>query len=89
MERSESSRGMPFISISSGMVTSRSTSSEACPGHWVMISTCGGERSGYASMGSFWKDHAPQTIMAMAATTTTKGWFSAKVTSLAIIGILY
>ena len=42
MERRESSLGMPFISISMGMVTSRSISSAACPGHCVMISTCGG-----------------------------------------------
>src|ERR1039457_6125879 len=36
MERSESSRGMPLSSISSGMVTRRSISSGAWPGHWVM-----------------------------------------------------
>ena len=38
--------GTPFISISVGSVTSRSISSAACPGHCVMISTIGGERSG-------------------------------------------
>src|ERR1022692_3741944 len=42
MERSVSSRGMPLSSISSGMVTRRSISSGAWPGHWVMSSTCGG-----------------------------------------------
>ena len=36
MERSESSRGMPFISISIGIVTSRSISSGAWPGHCVI-----------------------------------------------------
>ncbi len=40
------SRGSPFISTSIGTVMSRSTSSAAWPGHWVMISTIGGERSG-------------------------------------------
>jgi hypothetical protein len=39
-------RAMPFISFSTGTVISRSTSSAARPGHWVMISTMGGERSG-------------------------------------------
>src|ERR1035441_7935127 len=37
MERSESSRGMPLSSISSGMVTRRSISSGAWPGHWVLL----------------------------------------------------
>ena len=40
------SLGMPFISRSIGTVISRSTSSAAWPGHWVMISTIGGDRSG-------------------------------------------
>jgi hypothetical protein len=31
--------GMPFITLSIGMVTSRSTSSAACPGKSVMICT--------------------------------------------------
>ena len=38
--------GRPFISSSVGTVISRSTSSAAWPGHCVMISTRGGERSG-------------------------------------------
>ena len=38
--------GMPFISLSTGTVISRSTSSAARPGHWVMTSTMGGDRSG-------------------------------------------
>ena len=46
IERSVSSFGMPFISTSSGMVMSRSTSSAACPGHCVTICTRGGARSG-------------------------------------------
>ncbi len=46
MERSVVMCGMPFISTSSGTVMRRSTSSAAWPGHWVMNSTIGGERSG-------------------------------------------
>ena len=38
--------GTPFISTSIGSVTSRSISSAAWPGHCVMTSTIGGERSG-------------------------------------------
>src|ERR1035441_4566767 len=37
-------------------------------------------------MGSFWNDHAPHTIRAMAATIIRKGCLSAKETSLAIMG---
>ena len=47
---------MPFISTSSGIVICRSTSSAAWPGHCVTICTCGGDRSGYASIGRFWND---------------------------------
>jgi hypothetical protein len=46
MERCVVICGMPFIPTSTGTVISRSTSSAAWPGHWVMISTIGGERSG-------------------------------------------
>ena len=46
IERRLSIFGIPFISTSSGIEISRSISSDAWPGHWVMISTCGGERSG-------------------------------------------
>ena len=59
MERCTSSFGTPFISISVGSVTNRSISSAAWPGHCVMISTMGGERSGYASTGMCWNDMAP------------------------------
>jgi hypothetical protein len=38
--------GMPFMPISIGTVMSRSTSSAACPGHCVMISTMGGDKIG-------------------------------------------
>ena len=38
--------GMPFISRSIGTVISRSTSSAEWPGHCVLISTIGGDRSG-------------------------------------------
>src|ERR1041384_8174140 len=34
MDRATSSRGSPFISVSTGTVISRSTSSAAWPGHW-------------------------------------------------------
>ena len=40
------SPGAPLNAVSSGIVISRSTSSAAWPGHWVMISTLGGDRSG-------------------------------------------
>ena len=69
---------MPFISISIGMVTSLSISSGEWPGHWVINSTWGGERSGYASIGSLLKEYAPQNISARAATTITNGCVSAK-----------
>ena len=59
MERMTFMCGIPFISISSGTVMRRSTSSAAWPGHWVMISTIGGDRSGYASTGSRRKDQIP------------------------------
>jgi hypothetical protein len=36
-------------------------------------------------MGSFWKENAPHTIRASAATTITKGCLSANDTSLAIM----
>ena len=46
MERVTVAPGRPFISISAGTVINRSTSSEVWPGHWVISSTIGGERSG-------------------------------------------
>ena len=46
IERTTLSPGSPFISVSIGTVMSRSTSSAAWPGHWVTISTIGGEMSG-------------------------------------------
>src|SRR5208282_2567974 len=76
---------MPFISISSGIVTRRSISSAAWPGHWVMISTWGGERSGYASIGRFWNENAPQTRRANEAMTMRNPCRRANETSLAII----
>ena len=51
IERTTFTRSTPFISVSIGTVTSRSTSSAALPGHCVMISTIGGDKSGYASTG--------------------------------------
>src|SRR5215467_12835800 len=88
IERSDSSRGIPFISISSGMVTRRSISSEAWPGHCVINSTCGGDKSGYASIGSFWKEMTPQAIRARAAMITTNGCRRAKETRRPIMGLL-
>ena len=46
IERITAIFGTPFISTSVGIVTRRSISSAACPGHWVMTSTIGGDRSG-------------------------------------------
>ena len=37
---------MPFISRSIGTVISLSTSSAEWPGHWAVIETIGGDRSG-------------------------------------------
>ena len=51
--------GTPFIPSSTGTVISRSTSSAACPGHCVTISTIGGDRSGYASIGRRFSAHTP------------------------------
>ncbi len=53
IERMEARRGIPFISFSTGMVASRSTSSAACPGKRVMTWTWTFVTSGYASTGSF------------------------------------
>ena len=80
MDRNASIFGMPFISTSRGMEMRRSISSAACPGHCVMISTCGGDRSGYASMGSRRKAMTPQTITAKAAIRITNRCASAKET---------
>src|SRR5450631_4140747 len=74
MERFVVVRGIPFIPSSTGTVISRSTSSAACPGHWVMISTMGGERSGYASIGRRSKAHHPAPISTSAMSTTRKRW---------------
>ena len=46
IERMVDMRGMPFISRSTGTVIRRSTSSAARPGHWVITSTMGGDKSG-------------------------------------------
>ena len=45
-QRSALKRGIPFIPRSTGTVTSRSISSAEWPGHWVITSSIGGERSG-------------------------------------------
>jgi hypothetical protein len=66
-------RGTPFISSSSGSVTSRSTSSAAWSGHCVMITTCGGERSGYASTGMRWNERIPPTVMKRVNINTRNG----------------
>src|SRR5215469_2767079 len=66
-------RGTPFISSSSGNVTSRSTSSAAWSGHCVMISNCGGDRSGYASTGMRWKDRMPPIVMNRVNISTRNG----------------
>ncbi len=72
MERCVVSCGTPFISRSTGTVMSRSTSSAACPGHWVMISTIGGERSGYASIGKRCSAHSPAPIRTTVSSTTIR-----------------
>src|SRR5262249_50568782 len=56
---------MPFISTSSGMVISRSTSSALWPGHCEMTCTRGGDRSGYASIGRRWNEMTPQIAIAI------------------------
>ena len=68
---------MPFISVSIGTVTSRSTSSAAWPGHGVEISTMGGDRSGYASTGRRLKDQVPTPTRITPKSTTRNHWFSA------------
>src|SRR6185437_3856676 len=65
--------GVPFMPASTGTVISRSTSSAAWPGHWDMISTIGGETSGYASTGSREKDHAPTPINTIARIPVNSG----------------
>ena len=46
IERTTRRFGMPFIATSTGTVISRSTSSDARPGHCVMTSTIGGDEVG-------------------------------------------
>ena len=70
------SPGSPFICSSTGAVINRSTSSAAWPGHWVMISTIGGDRSGYASTGSRLNDHSPIPTIASAPSITSSRWRS-------------
>ena len=65
--------GVPFMPASTGTVMRRSTSSAAWPGHCAMISTMGGEISGYASTGSRENDHAPTPINASARTPVRIG----------------
>src|SRR5580704_1946994 len=82
IDRTTVTFGMPVISVSTGMVINRSTSSEAWPGHWVMISTMGGERSGYASTGSRRKEKTPPMITATAISSASSGCESTDVTIL-------
>ena len=69
MERSETSLGTLFIWFSMGIVTSRSTSSAACPGNKVMTWTDIFETSGKASTGKRWKALMPAR---MNSTNTAK-----------------
>ena len=63
--------GMPFMPFSTGTVMSRSTSSALCPGHWVTMSTIGGDKSGYASIGRRPSAHQPAPITTSVMKTTT------------------
>ena len=72
MERCVVICGMPFIPPSTGTVISRSTSSAAWPGHCVMISTIGGDKSGYASTGRRSSDRVPAPISTSVSSTTRK-----------------
>src|SRR5512141_1566703 len=76
-ERTTFTRSTPFISVSMGTVTRRSTSSAAWPGHCVEISTIGGDRSGYASTGRRLNDQVPTAISVIVAMATRNGCFSA------------
>src|SRR5450755_45647 len=80
MERFVVVRGIPFRPSSTGTVISRSTSSAACPGHWVMTSTLGGERSGYASIGSRWNAQDPAPIRTSVMRMTRNGCRSEEAT---------
>src|SRR5271168_4542899 len=60
------------MASSRGSVVRRSTSSAAWPGHCVISSTIGGERSGYASTGMRWKETVPATTISAVNISTTK-----------------
>ena len=63
-ERVTTRYGKPFSSVSIGTVISRSTSSAAWPGHCVVISTIGGDTSGYASTGRRLSEKMPTPMIA-------------------------
>src|ERR1035437_2005588 len=77
IERTTFTRSTPFISVSIGTVTRRSTSSAARPGHCVVIWTIGGDRSGYASTGRRLTDQVPTPTRITPKSTTRNHWFSA------------
>ena len=72
--------GMAFMPSSTGTVISRSTSSAEWPGHCVTMSTIGGDRFGYASIGSTWYDHTPAAARPSASSTISMRCCSAKAT---------
>src|ERR1700733_3678685 len=77
---------MPFISTSIGIVMRRSTSSAAWPGHCETTWTCGGDRSGYASIGRCWKATTPQPPRQIMPTTTMNRCDRANETMRSIMG---
>ena len=84
IERTTRRLGIPFIATSTGTVINRSTSSDARPGHCVITSTMGGERSGYASTGKRVNDQMPTQMSATMANPTSSGSWSDARTSLLI-----
>src|ERR1700722_4563851 len=85
IERIETRLGIPFMTLSIGMVTNRSTSSAAWPGKRVRICTETLVTSGKASTGSSWKALAPHRRKMTISTSITARLCRTDLVSLSIM----